>query len=299
MNANPTMRRTLAFTLVELLTAMGIIALMLALVLQISGGALRTTRLAREQINANQNCRSVTDALASDLASVVTQNGAPILVNCDADQGYNLQLAFITARRASTSSGADSRWLAVAYQLVNHQVIRRVAPVPWSQTNYVNAINDAINNPAYSVIASSVLRFEGVVVLDAPATDGTATNNIEPLTSPGAWLSDKTANGTTVSPPVSPTSLALVLTDTPVVPATPRTQSLIVAVAAVDSPSFQILDGSGRLDDFVNTLQGGALLAGKTPADVWNGPVAKGQLANFPRPPVEALQMLQRTYNLR
>lgn len=273
-----------AFTLVELLVAVSILALLLVLVLRITGMVMSTAQKSNQLMGALQSCRKVADVLGDDISNAVTQNGLTVFVKYD--QNQNLQLAFLTRSRWPVSNGntAPPRWMAVAYQIDNGRLIRRSSPVNWNANDLVTQAVDAFDSTDASVVASNIVRFETVALLD--------NGSFEPLLSgAGAWLNGSTEDGQ----PVPKGFSALLLTKVPVSATNARVRSLVVSVAALDDQTFQL----PGVDKMAAILQPMALTTGQVPLDIWSGHISKLVAGGVPKPAVGVLQFMQTTYQLK
>lgn len=266
-----------AFTLIEILTAVGIFAIMVAVLMQMLGGTLWMTRFSHGCIDAAQGSRAAVDSLRDDLNHIVTVGGSSLLAKYDTDG--NIRFAFLTQSR-SPSGNAGARLVAVEYHLDGGDLVRSLTPVPWNSTNLISDTMLSLpenNNPTTqsSVVASEVLRFDAVAVMD----DGSTL----PLTQNATWwvtsLSGQTlANGLR----------ALILTSAPVDAANPRVRAIVVGIATLDDKNYRLSNakqmGSGL----------GGMTKGKTPVDVWKATLVSPSFLNsYPKPAIAVLHMKQ------
>ena len=268
-----------AFTLVELLAAMAVLALMLAMILQITGNTLQATRISRQEMDASQQSRTVLDALEADLSNRVTQ--ADLTALAAEDTSHNSQLVFLTNGRSPNVAGqAPARFVAVNYQLTGTTLQRRTATVAWTTTQSMvdAALAATAKTATITNLANGILRFEAVAVLD----DGT----ISPLSQAGNWQTS-TVNAETIPTPFFGLVLETsALTDR-------RVRSLVVGVATLDGQTLN-LPGAQNIVALLT-----APAAGQTPYGVWSQVVATpGGLASAPAPARAALRIEQRSYAL-
>jgi type II secretory pathway pseudopilin PulG len=125
-------RQVAAFTLVELLTATAIMALVLVLLLQILNGILDSTRVQNQQMEAVGSARRVMDVIASDLRNAVISENSSILIPT---AGSSNSFALLAARRG-TNGATGHRYLAVRYSTnSSNQIIRSYGSSTFSGTN--------------------------------------------------------------------------------------------------------------------------------------------------------------------
>lgn len=266
------MRRTFsvrAFTLIELLAAMAVLALVLAFLVQLASQTMTATRSSHQQMEASQQGRIVLDSLSADLANLVAQNGLGILAK---ETGGNVELAFLTRSRGP--KGSPTRFLAVAYVLNGNDLQRQTFPIDWDTVVLPDTALLAVTSPSsISVLASGILRFNATATLD----DG------DIVTLSGLPASAKQTNGSAfvqLVPSIPPVSSLL-----------PKVASLTVAVAPLSEKNLQLAgDMAVKLGDLEN---------GKTALAVWSSSIALGKLASLPAPAVAGLQLSQQTYEIK
>lgn len=269
------MRRHSAFTLIELVAAVAVLALILLMLSQISGGAIRATNGSLKKLDATRQTRAVLDTLTEDLAQLVSTNGAStIFVRND---GPNARLTFVSRRRGPQGM-TDLRFLAVTCYLNGTHLVRSVSPVIWSQADLVAEVFRSGTPLDSSELAAGIVRFEIALQLD----NGT----VVPLHQAGSWITT-TWNGTPLPEQFKALQLATVLRD----PAKPKVKGLIVAVAALDEgnlklPGVPVL--GSRLDEGT----------GPTPLEAWNAAISAGKLQGIPPSANAALSLLQKTFSL-
>jgi prepilin-type N-terminal cleavage/methylation domain-containing protein len=165
-----------AFTLIELLVAMAVLAIVLVLMLQISGGVLDATKLQSRQMEAVGAARRALDVIRTDIERAVVNDGATVLVP-DGIGGSGL--AAVTARRGATPAG-DHRFLAVRYSLANQTLTRSYGSVGFGETNLIRA---AANTPG---TARSLAP--GVLAVHVGCPASAVTNSYNGLAVPTGFL---------------------------------------------------------------------------------------------------------------
>ncbi|MCX8494262.1 MAG: hypothetical protein ORN23_08555 [Chthoniobacterales bacterium] len=183
-------RQVAAFTLVELLTATAIMALILVLLLQILNGILDSTRVQNQQMEAVGSARRALDVIASDLRNAVISENSSILT-----AGSSNSFALLAARRG-TNGATGHRYLAVLYSTnSSNQIIRSYGSSTFSGTNpLADAAMNATVTP-FEPLARGILAFQARILADgsnaypltATPSGNWATNNYNGVTSPSGW----------------------------------------------------------------------------------------------------------------
>ncbi|XHR30591.1 MAG: hypothetical protein ACFUZC_08510 [Chthoniobacteraceae bacterium] len=259
---------------------MTVTALMLALLAQISGNTLQTTRISKQHLDATQCTRMVLDALESDLSNLISENGLTAVVAQDASN--NTRLAFLTRGRGPDSSGSDSsRFLAVSYELSGNEIQRKLSPIAWSTLDLMGVVTGAFTSTTSNEFGKGVLRFEVAAILDS----GTTVS----LSQTGAWKTSY-VNGQTIASPFS----ALVLRNYLETTGTAlHIRSLVVAVAAMDEQNLNLPNAKNMGSSLPSPT------GTQTPMEAWNAAITSGSLAHYPRPAQAALHIDQRTVQLK
>lgn len=230
-----------AFTLVELLVAMAVMALLLVLMLQVTNGVLISSRTQNQQMESGAAARRALDVMAVDIQKAVTAGNSSILVPGGKRDSNLMVLPTARLRPSGTSAGAH-RFLAVAYSTnTSNQIVRSYASVPFSE------LNPVANLPSYRFTNSGPLA-SGILALQILAIgDGTnayavtnypsanwATNSYNGLT-PGLGYSALVTPSSTFASTNSLSSLSNC------------TRALQVWIAAIDEKNYRLLTNSGRL----------------------------------------------------
>ncbi len=260
---------TRGFTLIEMLAAMAVLALVLTFLVQLSGQTMTATRSSHQQMEASQQGRAVLDSMNADLSNLVSQNGLGLLAR---ENGGNIELAFLTRSRGPKTT--PTRFLAVAYVLQGNNLVRQTAPIDWDSVVDPLSAMAAVSSPtSTSILATGVLRFDATLTLD--------NGNMVTFSSLPA-SAKKTLN----------TAFAqLIPSSSPVIASLPRVKSATVAVAPLSSQNIKL---AGNMAAILGDLQDG-----KTALAVWSENIALGKLAELPRPAVAGLQLAQQTYEIK
>ncbi len=237
----PYRQRPAAFTVIEVLVASAVLALLLVLLLQMANYTLQASRVTTQKLNATQAARRVIDTLSSDLAGAVS-NGATVLYQPD---GGSVSLSLVTAGRGPANAALPTRFLAVNYRLAGYQIIRSYEAVGWNVTDWLTAAAAAGTSTNRSLLAPGILQFAVLALLE----DGTTAVVLASGTSipPSALTSWRVPAGGMFEGQVVPADWsALVRVKPPSTLIQPRVRALLAAIAAVDEQNFQLLSESQR-----------------------------------------------------
>lgn len=272
----PECRFRSAFTLIELLVATAVLGLILALLLQVCGGALSTTRASNQKMEAEAEARAALDALNGDMMNLISRQSVPVFVKADAG---NSEIAFLTQSRGAQ---AGTRFLGVNYHLDTDGLRRTYQSVAWDDAP-VGLLASAIPSGSPSnVLAKGILRFEAVAILE----DG----SIVPLAANSGW-NDTKIDGESVSNGF----LGLNVWDAST--GRKRVRSLVVGVVTLDERNRGLLDKMGKLDQVKQAFPSPS--AGETPMQVWEGVLSDGSLAGVSPSVTASLKVVQHTYSLK
>ncbi|MCX6970672.1 MAG: prepilin-type N-terminal cleavage/methylation domain-containing protein [Verrucomicrobia bacterium] len=256
-----------AFTILELLVSMAVLAMILVMLLQVVNGILQSTKTQSQQMDSAGAARRMLDVMQADLSKAIVGENAAIFVNSSSPG-----LAFLTARRGPTGS-VGHRFLAVQYGLGgtnNTQLTRSYGSSSFANTNL---LLDTVNTPTNSVLADGILGFQIRVLTSSSnyASTGTpsanwATNNYNNVPGPGGWNALLTG---------SP-SFAAGLPN--------RARALQIWVAAVDKQSLQLVSATSAQAVF------------GTDPTAWQSSVDTS--TNLPAPVKSCIRILTKTFAL-
>ncbi|MFZ4779264.1 MAG: PulJ/GspJ family protein [Terrimicrobiaceae bacterium] len=226
------MKRLAAFTILELLTAMAVLAMVLVMLVQVVNGILQSTKTQNQQMDSAGAARRMLDVMGTDLSKAIVGENAAIFVN-SSSQG----LAFLTARRGPAGS-ANHRFLAVQYGLTNKtQLLRSYGSFSFTNTDL---LLDPIATLGNSVLADGILGFQIRVLTGSSSYASTnapsanwATNSYNNIPGPGGW------NALITGSP----SFASGLTN--------RARALQIWVAAVDPQNLKLAIEKNAQTNFV------------------------------------------------
>lgn len=226
------MKKISAFTLIELLTAMAVLALILVMMFQVVDGLLKSTKTQNQQMDSVAAARRALDVFATDLNNAVIAEHATILV--PSGSGSNL-ITFLTSRRGVNGS-ANHRFLAVSYSTnADSQLIRSYGSVSFGETNLMSSATNttAPDEPLAKGILAIQLRASG---------DGTNVHAFGSAAS--ANWSTNSYNGF-----AAPSGYSALLTHSPSFAAglTNRTRAIEVWITAVDDQNYELLKGANLL----------------------------------------------------
>lgn len=153
------------FTLIEILVAMAVLALVLVLMLQVVDSVVRSTRVQNQQMDSVEAARRALDIMEADLRVAVIARDSSLL----AAQGSgpfaaatNPALAFLTTRRGP-SGAIQHRFLYVAYALsASGELQRGFQSVPMTEKNLLQV--RSLSPDEVETVATGVLRWEVLAV---------------------------------------------------------------------------------------------------------------------------------------
>ncbi len=219
-----------AFTILELLVSMAVLAVILVMMVQVVNGLLQSTRTQSQQMDSVASARRAIDVMAADLQNAVVGETAAILVPTTA--GSNL-FALLTSRRGSNGSTSNHRFLAVSYSTnSSNQLIRSYASVDFAQTDLLAA---ALNTTvpfeplARGILAIQVRAITGTT--NSPVTDSASAN----------WATNN-YNGIPL-----PDDFRAIIPRSPAFASPLTAHALEIWIAAVDDQNRQLLPGSYKL----------------------------------------------------
>lgn len=229
------------FTILELLVAMAVMAMMLVLLLQITNHTMQVSKTATQQLDSTQSARQILDALSSDIAHAVLTDGSTILTQA---AGGAPTLAFLTSGRGPDIT--PSRFLAVSYKLENNMVSRAYKAIGWADipTTYsctLYAAEAALYSPdSTSTLSTGILQFSVLAILE----DGTMVSLLAPPANAAGVSGTVPFEGQTV--PAGWTALVPARPPVPVllIPSTARARALFVAIASIDEQNLSLLGPS-------------------------------------------------------
>jgi len=229
-----------AFTILESLVAMAVLAMILVLMVQVVDGIMRSTRVQSQQMDSVAAARRALDTMLTDIQSAVTGENSAIL----APTGASTNLFALLTTRRGMSGAADHRFLAVTYSLnPSNQIVRSYGSVNFAQTNLLaSAINTTVSSPLSSGVLAVQIR---------ALADGANAYSI--TSSPTANWATNVYNGL----PVPPGYQAL-LTQSPTFSSslTNKVRAVEIWIAAVDAQNYQLLSDAGNLSAVQSLLAG-------------------------------------------
>lgn len=104
------LRRCGGFTLVELLIAMSLMALLLVFVMQMLSGTTATITASTKQMDTGSMARIVLDRFGNDFSGALFSGGATALYYPDPGNAGNSAIGFVSASRARGPTTASAAW---------------------------------------------------------------------------------------------------------------------------------------------------------------------------------------------
>jgi prepilin-type N-terminal cleavage/methylation domain-containing protein len=309
-----------AFTLIEVLVATAVLAMLIALVAQMVDGATTTALYSRRHIDADTEARTVFDRMGRDFDGMLNRSDADcIFAKNSGNDAFYFQGEAVAYTGGITSANDRSTLAFVGY---------RVNPA----TFQIERLGKALS---WDGVPSTSGSAGGPVFLSGVATSGTGASFDPKSTIAGRWpgmVGDSPAftSGTdetwhVVSPAVFRMEFAFMKKDAatgkyvPYVPSgstadNPLTGSLgglkdvaaiTVGIAVLDEGSQAMLPAGGMADLAAKLVDVTTLGATSSPADLmlakWNGnllPLYGGGTATVPKAVASNIRIYQRTFYL-
>ena len=270
------------FTLLELLVAMAVLGMVMAVLLQLTDGILKSIGVQARQMDSVAAARRALDVMAADLQSAKIDNSSSILVPAAA--GSDL-LALLAARRG-TDGTTDHRFLAVRYTLNDDgELVRSYGSVGFAGQDLLQemlgaTVPDAASASARCPLASGILGIDVRALGDGSnaypfglgaALANWATNNYNGQPTPAGYLALVTRGP----------SFAHGLTN--------RTRAIEIWIAAANDQNYELLKSTGQLAAAQAAL-------GSWPPD-WRDDIDKSP--DIPPSAKSAIRVLTKTIPLR
>ena len=222
-----------AYTLLETLTAVSILALMLVLMFQVTDGIFHASRRQNREMEAVATGRRALDVMTVDLQNALFTGNATLLA--PSSPGSNLFA--VLATRIGANSSETPRFLAVSYSLNgSNQIIRSYGPVDYGATNLFIATLQAPVNECLP-LASGVLALQARAVTESTnyALSGPASSN---------WATTGSYNSYTI-----PSGQNAILAHSAGLARglTNCTQAIEIWIAVVDGQNYALLKSAGKL----------------------------------------------------
>ena len=284
-----------AFSLIELLVAMAVMAMILVGTLQVITNTSKAIKIADSQREAGSAARVALDRLAADFSTAMLTGGATAVYLND---GKNSQIGFLclSRTRKTDTSSTSPRAAIIAYAVLPTSETVSGQAVTYgglqrgdSETAYTGqfvgiftGLPSASNPANWEPLGSGVVRFHISFVLD----DGTIVQDppVYTMVSPDLGTQTTFLNGKTLD--AGRVAVAFSSENAP--PSGRYVKSLIVAVACVD-PVALIKASSAQLGEVQTTL--GTPANGQTPLALW-----QSNLGSISFPPLrQSLRFYQRT----
>lgn len=243
-------------TLIEVLAAVGILAMMLVLMYEMVEGIFHATRNQSHGMECVATGRRALDVMTIDLQNGLF-NGNTTLI-APSSPGSNL-FALVTNRRGSNSSSTP-RFLAVSYSLNgSNQVVRSYGSIGFGA---LSSLSSSLTIPA----APSVPLAKGVLAVKALAVTDSTSYPLSGMASSN-WAVTDSYNGHAV-----PSGYNAIVADSAGFSRglTNCTHAIEVWIAVVDEQGYGLLKSSGKLASLVPL--GSDPTAWRVQVDAWTIP---------------------------
>ncbi|MCE9543199.1 MAG: prepilin-type N-terminal cleavage/methylation domain-containing protein [Verrucomicrobia bacterium] len=245
-------------TLIEVLVAVGILAMMLVLMYEMVDGIFHATRNQSNGMECVATGRRALDVMTIDLQNGLFNGNSTLIAPTNASE-TNI-FALVTNRRGSNSSSTP-RFLAVSYSLNgSNQVVRSYGSIGFG---VMSSLSSSLTMPASPSIplAKGVLAVKALAVTDSTnyLLSGVASSN---------WAVTGSYNGHAV-----PSGYNAIVADSAgfSIGLTNCTHAIEVWIAVVDEQDYGLLKSSGKLAPLVASL-GSDPTAWRAQVDAWTIP---------------------------
>ncbi len=274
-------RRTDAFSLVELLVATAVVALMVVIVAAIAGSAVTVTSASKRRMSADSGSREALNRMAADLASPLLRNDLPDVVE---KRTGNDRLSF---HAQVDGYGGDRGISLVSYLVSDHPaltnaaedfgefvLLRGSAGTDWASGSNslhfgTNNILPPVHQDTIETAASDVFRFEVAFLM---ADGSILAHPSEPLAAANGYL----------------------LSSNNRLPPAQRIAAIIVGVAALDADTRHRL-GPDRMQELAELFPD-AMTGTEDILTQWQNVLDD---ANLAEPKLQAVRVYQRYFHLR
>ena len=295
----PTIRRPFAFTLLELLVAIAILALIGVVLSQIIGATGKTTRISNRAIDAASQTRVAFDRIGRDLTNLVRRPDSGF-VSSPAGANLLLFLSLVNSASLPGSTVSDNRGISiVAYRIAPDAtnanrlcLLRGARAISWNDTGFFGLGSDGLptaipagQQPAttdFDVLAPGIIRLE-------------VGYQLYPDNQPAALADNTTiphALGQVVySPPLRDDTGAAKFVDLS------RISAIVIGMVAIDLESLKFLSPAD-VTNFAGIFPD--LLNDELPCQKWS-PLAESASSNpainsIPLPARQSVRVFQRFF---
>ena len=134
--------RSTGFTLLEVLIAVAVVALLLSLFVQLLSGTIATINASNKQIDSASLARITLDRFGNDFSTAILHNGATALYYSEPGPSGNSAISFLTESRARGASGTSSAWTTdTRSAFVGYRVRQVQQNVSGTSTPYLPSLN--------------------------------------------------------------------------------------------------------------------------------------------------------------
>lgn len=170
------------FTLVEVLVAVAVLAMLVLLVAQMVNGAMRITSGGRKLMDADDEARLAFEMMGADISRIAKFPGIePSFSNNVA--GNDSFYFFTTAPGYFSGPSAQrSDTTLVGYRITSHGLERYAKALAWDDIDYSISSTAVLSDSNCHVIAPSVFRMEYALLMKPGSINGTNGANSQAVT---------------------------------------------------------------------------------------------------------------------
>ncbi|MCX7712628.1 MAG: prepilin-type N-terminal cleavage/methylation domain-containing protein [Chthoniobacterales bacterium] len=227
------------FSLVEVLTATAVLALILLLMVQITDGILNSTRLQNRQLDSVAAARRALDTITTDFTNGIVTNEVSILLR---EASPNMPFLALLTNRPPPRNASQHRFLAVQYEYDSQKakLYRNYKSVSFSDSKLFNEMASSDFNRPDIPLAGGILGF----YLEVFTTDESNPIKVPSDAVSDDWATTSDYNGYSV-----PSGWKALLTPSSSFAKNPgkTTFSIRIWMAATEPQSLDLLEKTGKL----------------------------------------------------
>lgn len=148
--------RTSGFTLLEILVSVAVLALLIALIAQMTSGQMNTTSLSNKRLDADSQARVVFDRMAGDFAGMLNRPDADFYLL--KDSGSDSLYFFSDAPAFSSGAPADRNPVSlIGYRLTSTNGLERLSKgLNWSNVPFLTYTNAPVTTEMQPISESTI-----------------------------------------------------------------------------------------------------------------------------------------------
>ncbi|MEO8205163.1 MAG: hypothetical protein ABI615_03225 [Chthoniobacterales bacterium] len=279
-----------AFTILELLAACAVFALMLTFTLQIVSHSVKLIDQTTRQMQGANSTRRGLDALSQDIRGMLRSQGLTMVVGTDSTGSHpeNVKLAFLCKGRGSSAAFTILRYSEVCYKVAINStpnpsgLLRLKKDIYWDSGNPEDILNTMV-----------ALR-EAAGLTSTDITSELVSDKIVRMAIAFIWNRNIPNSTDTISSEIpNEFDLSYIHSDLGLLPNTvdvTKLSAIVVAFVAVDKKTQEFLNSTGKDYSLISAKFNVPILSGQMPMTVWSGV----DLSSLPDPVKSGVRLFQK-----